>query len=143
MSLDDLYQELILEHARYPHHHGTLSDATVSLEAQNPTCGDEITLQLKLEGEEQRIAGIAFSGHGCSISQASASMMTDLVVGLTAQEALEKVAAFQDMMRTGEAREELGDAVALAGVSRFPVRIKCALLGWMALKEAVETAKAG
>ncbi|MDI3270212.1 MAG: SUF system NifU family Fe-S cluster assembly protein [Bacillota bacterium] len=138
MSLDDLYQELILEHARYPHHRGTLADPTVTLDAQNPTCGDEIHLQLKLSGDERKIEDIAFSGHGCSISQASASMMTDLVLGLSVKEALEKVQAFQDMMRTGEPREGLGDAVALAGVSRFPVRIKCALLAWMALKEALE-----
>ncbi|MBE3591027.1 MAG: SUF system NifU family Fe-S cluster assembly protein [Firmicutes bacterium] len=136
MSLSDLYQEVILDHYRAPRNRGRLPDATVSLNAENPLCGDELRLDLDVQGD--RIANILFEGRGCSISLASASMMTELVKGGTLSAAREAIARFKAMLRSGEEDEALGDATALVGVSKFPVRVKCATLAWTALEQALD-----
>lgn len=137
MSLDDLYREVILDHYRSPRNRGTLPDPTVVVELSNPLCGDEITLALKVEGGVVQAA--RFTGRGCSISQSSASMMTEAAQGKPVDEVLRLIGRFQGMMR-GEVHPDdadLGDLEALQGVAKFPVRIKCALLPWEALWQAV------
>lgn len=139
MSLDELYREVILDHYRSPRNKGKLDDATVVVELKNPVCGDEITLYLKLAGGV--VEAVSFEGRGCSISQASASMMTQIVRGKTLAEALDLVERFKGMVR-GElsaAEVDLGDLEALQGVSKFPVRVKCAVLAWEALKRGLES----
>jgi nitrogen fixation NifU-like protein len=136
--LASLYQELILDHYRRPRGRGELDGATRTVHMRNPSCGDEIRLQLRVE--DDRIADVRFTGEGCSISQASVSMLTQLVRGRTVEEALALARRFTAMMHgDAEAARDraLGDLRALAGVARFPVRVKCALLGWDALGEAV------
>lgn len=136
--LNSLYQQLILEHYKHPRNKGALEDATRTAHLNNPTCGDEIWLMLKLDGD--RIADAKFVGDGCSISQASTSMMTQLLIGKTRAEAAALAAKFTALMH-GDADvakdKALGDLRALAGVSKFPVRVKCALLGWNAMAEAL------
>ena len=139
-NLSELYQELILDHYRRPRNKGTLAEPTYSVSLNNPLCGDEIDLQLKVEGE--LIREVRFIGRGCSISQASASMMTQLLKERSVTEALALAGRMSAMMQGDEtaARDKtLGELRALAGVAKFPVRIKCALLPWNALTEAVET----
>ncbi len=141
MSLEDLYKEVILDHYRAPRNKGRLDPHDVALERNNPLCGDEIELFLRFDGEN--LDGIAFDGKGCSISQASASMMTEKVKGLPAKEAAELAETIKSMM-AGEADgdpNKLGDLVSLKGVVKYPVRIKCALLGWNTLVEAIEESK--
>jgi nitrogen fixation NifU-like protein len=138
-QLTSLYQQLILEHYRKPRNRGELPGATVAVHMRNPSCGDEIRLQLRIQ--EGRIADVKFQGEGCSISQASVSMMTDLVLGKGLEEALALSQRFTAMMHGDEdaARDRsLRDLRALAGVAKFPVRVKCALLGFDALQEAVK-----
>ncbi len=138
-SLEELFQEVILDHYRRPRNKGALEPHTHRIGLTNPSCGDELELDLRLEGDV--IADIRFSGHGCSISQASASMMTQLVKGRTVAEALALAARFDAMMHgSADAAhdESLGEARALAGVARFPVRVKCAELGWNALAEGTK-----
>lgn len=138
LSLEELYKEVILDHYRAPRNKGRLDPHDVALERNNPLCGDEIELFLKFEGDD--VTGIAFEGKGCSISQASASMMTEKVKGLSAKDARSLAESIKRMM----AGEEEGDAasledlVSLKGVVRYPVRIKCALLGWNTLVEALD-----
>jgi nitrogen fixation protein NifU and related proteins len=135
--LQSLYQQVILEHYRRPRGRGELPDADVEVHMNNPTCGDEIVLQLKVEAD--RIEAVRFRGQGCSISQAAASMMSQLLEGRSLREADALAERFTEMMHGSEeaARDkELGDLRALAGVSKFPVRVKCALLAWNALQEA-------
>ncbi len=137
MELDSLYQEVILEHYKKPHHKG-LPTGNIQVHHVNPNCGDEITLSLSLRDE--RVEDLVWDGVGCSISQASASIMSEIVVGKTLSAASEALAEFTSMMQSkgkSQGREEiLEDAVALAGVSKFPARVKCALLSWMAFKDA-------
>ena len=136
-ALDDLYREILLDHYRSPRNRGRLDDATASADGANPLCGDQITLDLLLDGEG-RVVDVAFEGSGCSISQASSSMMTGYVKGRGADEALAGVGAFQRMMVDGEPLdEEFGDIEALAGVRKFPVRVKCASLAWKTLEQAL------
>lgn len=138
MSLDDLYKEVILDHYRTPRNKGRLDPHDVALERNNPLCGDELALFLRFDGDD--VEGITFDGKGCSISLASASMMTEKVKGLSAKEAAGLAESIKRMM-AGEARAdaaELGDLVSLKGVVKYPVRIKCALLGWNTLLEALE-----
>jgi nitrogen fixation protein NifU and related proteins len=133
-----VYHQRILDHYRAPRHRGELADASVSARVRNPTCGDEVTLQLRVESGV--LAQVRFQGEGCSISQAAASMMASLVEGRTADEALEIAGGFSDMMEgdaDAEADPALGDLRALAGVSKFPVRIRCALLAFEALRQAL------
>ena len=140
MSLDELYKEVILDHYRAPRNKGQLDPHDVALERNNPLCGDEIELFLKFDGEN--LSGIAFDGKGCSISQASASMMTEKVKGLSAKDAATLAENIKSMM-AGESEGDqatLGDLVSLKGVVKYPVRIKCALLGWNTLVEALEEA---
>ena len=140
LSLEDLYKEVILDHYRAPRNKGRLDPHDVALERNNPLCGDEIELFLKFDGET--VEGIAFDGKGCSISQASASMMTEKVKGLDAKDAAALAESIKSMMSgadDGDA-DKLGDLVSLKGVVKYPVRIKCALLGWNTLVEAFEEA---
>ncbi len=139
-QLGSLYQELILDHYKRPRNRGELEGANAEAHLNNPTCGDQIRLQLLVE--EGRIADAKFLGDGCSISQSSASMMTQLLKGKTVEEAQALAERFTRMMHgdADAARDKsLGDLRALAGVSRFPVRVKCALLGWNALTEALKS----
>ena len=136
-----LYQELILDHYRRPRNKGELEGATTSVTMKNPLCGDEVALHVLLEGD--KVSDLKFSGRGCSISQASASMMTQLVKGKSAAEIKELGGTFRDMvMGTTDANDQsveksLGSLRALSGVSRFPARVKCALLAWNALETAL------
>jgi nitrogen fixation NifU-like protein len=141
VSLEDLYKEVILDHYRTPRNKGRLDPHDVALERNNPLCGDEIELFLKFDGEN--LEGIAFDGKGCSISQASASMMTEKVKGLSVKDASELAETIKSMM-AGQADgdpNKLGDLVSLKGVVKYPVRIKCALLGWNTLVEAIDESK--
>ncbi|GMR11844.1 MAG: iron-sulfur cluster assembly scaffold protein SufU [Gemmatimonadota bacterium] len=141
-TLNSLYQQLILEHYRKPRNRAELPEHTVEVQMHNPVCGDEIRLQLRLDGD--RIAEAKFIGQGCSISQAAVSMMTVKLEGATLAEADDLVNRFVDLMHGDEAAardRSLGDLRALQGVSRFPVRIKCALLGFDALQEALKLSR--
>ncbi len=133
-----LYQELILDHYRRPRNKGTLEKADASVDVKNPLCGDEIGLQVAFDGDS--VCDLKFSGRGCSISQASASMMTQLVKGKSTEEIDAIRKQFRDLMLgTPSAADEsqLGPLRALSGVSRFPARVKCALLAWNALESAL------
>jgi nitrogen fixation protein NifU and related proteins len=138
-GLDDLYQELILDHYRRRRGEGTLDSPSVAVDQHNPLCGDEVHLELLID--DGRVTQVAHTGQGCSISQASVSMMTEALRGKTLDEALGTVEHFRLVMHGDEAGDEerLGDAIALEGVARYPVRVKCALLGWMAAKDAIQT----
>ena len=138
MSLDELYKEVILDHFRTPRNKGRIDPHDVALERNNPLCGDEIELFLKFNDEA--VEGIAFEGKGCSISQASASMMTEKVKGLDVKEARELVDSIKSMMSGDQEGDPkvLGDLISLKGVVKYPVRIKCALLGWNTLQEGLE-----
>jgi nitrogen fixation NifU-like protein len=136
-QLDDLYREVILDHYRSPHRRGTLKAPTARHEGYNPLCGDEVTVEIKTT--DDRIEDVAFRGGGCSISQASASMMADAIVGKTVPEARSLFKQFTAMMQGEDVDPEaLGDLEALAGVRRFPVRVKCATLAWHTLGEALD-----
>lgn len=140
-NLEDLYREVILEHYKSPRNRGRLEGpGTQQVELQNPTCGDEIQLSLLIQ--DGRVADARFSGRGCSISMASASMMTELMKGKTLEMALQLSRDFKAMVAGGPAPESLGDLVALSGVAQFPVRVKCATLGWNALLRALDHADA-
>ena len=137
-KLDNLYRQIILDHSSHPHHHGTLDQSSQQIELNNPTCGDVIHLELAID-DQGLIQDIAFHGHGCSISTASASMMTDAVIGKTLEQAKELSAAFSELVQGQEItlEDELGDASMLSGVAKFPARIKCATLAWKALDKAI------
>ena len=137
VNLDDLYREILLDHYRNPRNRGPLQAANASADGSNPLCGDEITLELQLD-DDGRIAEVAFTGQGCSISQASSSLMTEYIKGRSSDEATSAIDAFQALMVEGEeAPEELGDIGALAGVRKFPMRVKCASLAWKTLELAL------
>jgi len=139
VQLGSLYQQVILDHYRKPRNRGELPDRTVAVVMRNPSCGDEITLQLKVE--DDAVADVRYLGEGCSISQASVSMMSTIIKGRPVDEALELARRFNQLMHGDkEAAKDrsLKDLRALQGVSKFPVRIKCALLGFDALQEAVK-----
>jgi nitrogen fixation NifU-like protein len=138
MSLDELYKEVILDHYRTPRNRGRLDPHDVKLERNNPLCGDELELYLKFDGDD--LQGIAFEGKGCSISMASASMMTEKVKGLDVKQARAVAESIKRMMAGEEQGDvnELGDLVSLKGVVKYPVRIKCALLGWNTLLEGLD-----
>ncbi|MGQ9524795.1 MAG: Fe-S cluster assembly sulfur transfer protein SufU [Armatimonadota bacterium] len=142
-TLDDLYRDIILDHHKSPRNYGELQDPDVSVEGVNPLCGDEVLLTMKVESG--RISDVRLKSRGCSISRASGSMMTEAVRGKTLAEARELVEAFKDVMiGAGEAEglpDELADLEALEGVKRYPVRIKCALLAWNTLLEALDEAE--
>lgn len=144
MELDSLYQEVILDHYKRPLNKSLKGNPTVQVHHVNTSCGDEITLNLHTDGT--LVNEVSWDGVGCSISQASTSVVSDLIRGRTISEALTIIEAFQAMIQskgTDSGDEELlGDGVAFAGVSKFPARVKCALLGWMAVKDAISQATA-
>ncbi len=144
MQLDSLYQEVILDHYKRPQHKGLATDFDAQVHHVNPSCGDEITLNVKLNGDV--VDAITWDGVGCSISQASVSILSDLLKGKSIADAETVLNNFTELMQSKGTMvgddEILEDAVALAGVSKFPARIKCALLGWMAYKDAVVQAQA-
>lgn len=144
LDFEELYQSVILDHSRRPRNFGPLPDATVTVSGDNPTCGDEIALSLRLEGD--KLAGVGFTGSGCSICMASASMMTIKIKGKTRAEANALWDDFQGII-TGSAGETgskaLGDLRLLSSVQKFPQRVKCATLAWHALKGALEDNGAG
>jgi nitrogen fixation NifU-like protein len=144
MQMEQLYQEIILDHYKNPHGRGLRDPFDAESFQVNPTCGDEVTLRVKLDGETVR--DVSYEGQGCSISQASTSVLTDLVVGRSVGEAFKTLDAFTELMQgRGQVEPDedvLEDAVAFAGVSKYPARVKCALLGWMAFKDAVSRAEA-
>jgi len=138
MELDSLYQEVILDHYRSPHHKGLSADKDIQVHHNNPSCGDEVTLNLSMKGGV--VTDLTWDGVGCSISMASTSIMSDLLVGKGYKDAINILDNFVELMQSkgqsGGDESILEDAVAFAGVSKFPARIKCALLGWMAFKDA-------
>jgi nitrogen fixation NifU-like protein len=144
MQLDSLYQEVILDHYKRPQHKGLAATYDAQVHHVNPSCGDEITLNVTLDGD--RVAAITWNGVGCSISQASVSILSDLLLGKSVSEAEVVLNNFTELMQSKGTMVGddviLEDAVAMAGVSKFPARIKCALLGWMAYKDAVVQAQA-
>lgn len=143
--MEALYQEIILDHYRSPHHAGLREPFDAEVHHVNPTCGDEVTLRVKLDGDGT-VRDISYDALGCSISQASTSVLTDLVIGQQLPKALEILDEFNAMVtsRGTVAGDEdvLGDGIAFAGVAKYPARVKCALLGWMAFKEAAMHAAA-
>ena len=138
-DLDDLYKEVILDHYRTPRNRGRMEEAEVHLHRDNPLCGDEIDLFIDIT--DGRVTNVGFEGKGCSISQASISMMTEKLKGMSVEEAEGLANTFKQMMQ-GESPEDtdsLGDLVALQGVQKYPVRIKCAMLGWNTFLEGLKT----
>jgi nitrogen fixation NifU-like protein len=145
MDLGSLYQDVILEHNRNPRNWGELSPPSRRADGHNPMCGDEVTVWVRVEGD--RVADVSFVGHGCAISKASASMMTQAIRGKTRAEAEEVFEHFHSMV-TGQHADPAGDAAigklkVFSGVSRFPARVKCASLAWHAMKEALEGSEGG
>jgi nitrogen fixation NifU-like protein len=146
LPMESLYQQIILDHYKNPQHRGLPEKFDAEVHHVNPTCGDEVTLRLRVTNGT--IAELGWEGEGCSISQASTSVMSDLVVGKPIEDALELQQKFLGLMQsrgtaeiTAADEEELEDAVAFEGVSKYPARVKCALLGWMAMKSAVADAE--
>ena len=144
MELESLYQEIILDHYREKHHAGLREPFGAEVHHVNPSCGDEVTLRVSLDGNS--IADVSYEGEGCSISQASTSVMTDLVIGREVAESMALFEEFRQMME-GQGRVEpdedrLEDGIAFAGVAQFPARVKCAMLGWSALRDALARAGA-
>ena len=141
---ESMYQQIILDHHRHPHHKGLREPFDVEVHHVNPTCGDEVTVRVHLVDDV--VGDVSYDGQGCSISQASTSVMTDLVIGRSVTDALVRADAFQALMQSRgriEPDEDLlEDGVAFSGVSRYPARVKCALLGWMAWKDATAQAVA-
>jgi nitrogen fixation NifU-like protein len=145
VNLESMYQEIILDHYKNPHGRGLRDPFDAESFQVNPTCGDEVTLRVKVD--DGKVADISYEGQGCSISQASTSVMTDLVVGHTVEEAFTTMDAFVELMQ-GKGKVEpdedvLEDGIAFAGVAKYPARVKCALLGWMAFKDAVARTTTG
>ncbi|MET8652772.1 MULTISPECIES: Fe-S cluster assembly sulfur transfer protein SufU [Nocardia] len=140
MRMEQMYQEVILDHYKHPHHRGLREPFGAEVHHVNPTCGDEVTLRVHI-GDDGDVADVSYDGQGCSISQAATSILADQVIGLPVQQALKVVDSYSEMISsrgTIEGDEDvLGDGIALAGVSKYPARVKCALLGWMAFKDAV------
>jgi nitrogen fixation NifU-like protein len=146
MQLESMYQDIILDHYRNPHHKGLRDPFDAEVHHVNPVCGDEVTLRVTLKdvNGEPVVEDVSYDSLGCSISQASASVMSDLVIGKPVDEAMTISQAFVELMQSkGRGQPDEGvleDAVAFAGVSKYPARIKCALLGWMAWKDATARA---
>lgn len=142
MSLSDLYQDIILDHYKNPRNYGEIDNPDVYAEDNNPSCGDEIEIHLKLDESGDRIDEIKFSGQGCAISMASGSLMSDRLEGKSLEEVEELRDKFKSMITSDDDeqdfREELGDLVSLKGVIKFPIRIKCANLSWDTLEKGLE-----
>jgi len=144
MRLEQIYQEVILDHYKHPQHRGLREPFAAQVHHVNPICGDEVTLRVALSDDGGRVADISYDAQGCSISQAATSVLTEQVIGQTVGQALQTVGAFTEMVSsrgTVEGDEDvLGDGIAFAGVAKYPARVKCALLGWMAFKDALAQA---
>jgi nitrogen fixation NifU-like protein len=137
MQLDDLYRRVIMDHYKNPRNRGTLDDETLTINLNNPTCGDRISLQLQVE--EGIVKKAKFTGEGCSISMSSASMMTEAVKGKTMEQALDIANRFSSLMKGEEVDfDDYEDLEALSGVNKFPARIKCATLAWNALRKGID-----
>lgn len=141
-AMDALYQEIILDHYKHPHGAGLREPFEAEVHHVNPTCGDEVTLRVHLDGET--VSDVSYDAQGCSISQASTSVLNDLIIGRSVTEGMAVLDSFTELMQ-GKGKIEpdedvLEDGIAFAGVAQFPARIKCALLGWMAWKDAVSQA---
>ena len=141
-EFEELYRELILEHYRNPRNRRALASPDVAAEGYNPLCGDEVELHVTFDGD--RVSEVGFQGRGCSISQASTSMLTEAILNKDVAEVRALIAAFKAMMTDpeGDPAEELGDLEALQGVARFPVRVKCATLAWHALEDGLDRREA-
>lgn len=138
-NLDQLYRQVIMDHYKNPRNHGALEDDAVTINMNNPTCGDRIQLHLKVE--DDKVTDVKFSGEGCSISLSSASMMTEAIKGLPVQDALKMSGVFSEMIQGkdyDDSNLDLGDIEALQGVSKFPARIKCATLAWKAMEKGLQ-----
>ncbi|WP_155763930.1 Fe-S cluster assembly sulfur transfer protein SufU [Mycobacterium asiaticum] len=146
LRLEQIYQDVILDHYKHPHHRGLREPFAAEVFHVNPVCGDEVTLRVALSDDGVTISDISYDGQGCSISQASTSVLTEQVIGQTVPQALETLDAFTAMISSrGNVQGDedvLGDGVAFAGVAKYPARVKCALLGWMAFKDALVQAHA-
>ncbi len=139
-----MYQDVILDHYKHPHHRGLREPFAAEVHHVNPTCGDEVTLRVTLSADGEQVIDVSYDGQGCSISQAATSVLADLVIGQSVGDALKTVEGFNEMITSrgtiaGD-EELLGDGIAFAGVSKYPARVKCALLGWLAFKDAVARA---
>ncbi|MHB8507224.1 MAG: Fe-S cluster assembly sulfur transfer protein SufU [Candidatus Dormibacteria bacterium] len=134
---DELYRDIILDHYKNPRNRGDLDPADVRVNATNPLCGDEVTITLRLSADGECVEALHFSGRGCSISQATASMMTEEVSGKSVTEALKLINRFKEMMLAQGSPDQLGDLEALQGVRKYPVRIKCAVLPWNSLLQGL------
>ncbi|MBY6351243.1 Fe-S cluster assembly sulfur transfer protein SufU [Rhodococcoides corynebacterioides] len=145
MRMDAMYQEVILDHYKHPHGRGLRDPFDAEVHHVNPTCGDEVTLRVHVV--DGAVADVSYDGQGCSISQAATSVLTDQVTGSTVTDALRTVDAFAEMIgsrgRVEGDEDVIGDGIAFAGVAQYPARVKCALLGWMAFKDAVAQSVAG
>ncbi|MBP1995886.1 Fe-S cluster assembly sulfur transfer protein SufU [Paenibacillus eucommiae] len=140
MQLDDLYRRVIMDHYKIPRNRGKFeSDEAITIDLNNPTCGDTISLQMQIE--DGKVKAAKFLGEGCSISLSSASMMTDAVKGKTIEEALKLADNFSGLMKGEPVEFEYEDIEALSGVNKFPARIKCATLAWNALRKGIEQSK--
>ena len=144
MKIEDMYQEIILDHYRAKHHSGLREPYEAEVHHVNPTCGDEVTLRVHLAGDV--VTDVSYEGLGCSISQASTSVMSDLVIGKPVADGLDLHEEFLELMQSRGSIEpdedRLEDGIAFAGVAKFPARVKCALLGWSAFKDAALRASA-
>lgn len=146
MSVEQMYQEIILDHYKAKHHAGLREPFEAQVHHVNPSCGDELTLRVRLSDDGETVEDVSYDAVGCSISQASTSVMAEEIVGKPVAEAMAKLAEFERMI-TSRGKEEgdedlIGDGVAFAGVSKYPARVKCALLGWSAWKDAAAQALA-
>lgn len=143
MNVEELYQQIILDHYREKHHAGLREPHEAEVHHVNPSCGDELTLRVHLDGD--RVADVSYEGEGCSISQASTSVMADLVIGRDVADTLALHDEFLEMMqsqgRLTPDEDRFEDAIAFAGVSKFPARVKCALLSWSAVRDAILQAR--
>ncbi|HEY5741788.1 MAG TPA: SUF system NifU family Fe-S cluster assembly protein [Terrimicrobiaceae bacterium] len=144
MNIEELYQEIILDHSKRPRNFGPLPDATATVKGDNPSCGDEVELSVKLT--PQNVEALKFIGHGCAICMASASLMTIKMRGKSRAEAENTIEAFRHMLTAaepGETPPEFGDLLVFGAVRRFPQRVKCAMLAWRALEQALSAAPSG
>ncbi len=144
MRLEQIYQDVILDHYKHPHHRGLREPFDAEVHHVNPTCGDEVTLRVALSDDGEQVTDVSYDGQGCSISQAATSVLTDQVIGQSVGDAMKTVEAFNEMITSrgtivGD-EDVLGDGIAFAGVSKYPARVKCALLGWLAFKDALARA---
>ncbi len=141
MRMEQMYQDVILDHYKHPHARGLREPFEAEVHHVNPTCGDEVTLRVHLSEDRETVVDVSYDGQGCSISQASTSVLTDQVIGQPVGEALKMLQSYTEMLQSRgkvEGDEDLiGDGIAFAGVSKYPARVKCALLGWMAFKDAL------